>query len=114
MIDDSKLELHLKAALRPVAAPAGMAERIAARARRREQWRLVRWGALAASLFVLISLTLWYPRWREERRAKELAARQATEQLQMALQLTSRKLSRVQQGLVVEIRLGSNYNYKEQ
>lgn len=110
MIDDRDLELHLKVALRPVSPPPGMAGRIIARANRSRQMRFVRWGAIAAGLFVLISLTLLYPRWREERQAKELAAREAIEKLEIALNVTSRKLSRVQKSLVVEIHIGSNYN----
>lgn len=110
MIDDNDLELHLKVALRPVAPPPGMAGRIIARANRSRQMRVLRWGAIAAGLFVLISLSLLYPRWRQERHAKEIAAREATEKLQLALNVTSRKISRVQKQLVVEIHIGSNYN----
>jgi hypothetical protein len=110
MMDERELEAKLRAALRPVAAPDGLAERIVRRAEARAaktrrpmtQQIWLRWGALAA---VLTMGTFGGLKWNEKRQAEEILARQAAEQFTQAMTIATRKISRVQKNLIVEIPL---------
>lgn len=110
MMDERDFEKQLRAALRPVDAPPGLAERIIAKAEARSranrrppavaQW--VRWGAIAAMLTLVTFLGL---RWNAQRQVEELEARRAAEQFALAMQITNKKVTHVQENLVVHVPL---------
>lgn len=110
MMDERELEQQLRAALRPVAAPEGLAERIVRRAEARAASRRkpvvrqiwLRWGAIAALLTIG---TFGGVDWYEKRQAEQLEARRAAEQFTMAVNIASRKISRLQDDLVVNVKL---------
>ena len=111
MMDERQIEENLRAALRPVAAPEGLAERIVRRAEARAQqtrrpivrqtW--LRWSALAAMLTIG---SFGWLKWNEKRQTGQIEARRAAEQFTLALHIATRKISRVQKNLVIEIPLG--------
>ena len=111
MMDEREIEENLRAALRPVEAPAGLAERIVRRAEARAhksrrpivQQTWLRWGALAAMLSIG---SFGWLKWNEKRQAGQIEARRAAEQFTLALHIATRKISRVQKNLVIEIPLG--------
>ncbi len=112
MMDEREFEEKMRAALRPVEAPEGLAERIIRRAEARAestrkpvtQQPWLRWGALAA----LVTMgTFGVLRWDETRRAEQIEARRVAEQFTMALSITTRKMARIQKNLVVEVPLRS-------
>lgn len=109
MMDEQDFEQQLRDALRPVEAPRGLADRIVAKAesrsRRNTRQVWVRWGALAAMLTVG---TFGGLKWNEKRQADQIEARRAAEQFTLAMSITTRKVAKVQQNLVVEIPLGSS------
>lgn len=119
MMDEREFEENLRAALRPVAAPEGLAERIVRRAEARAhktrrpivQQAWLRWGALAAMLSIG---SFGWLKWTEKRQAGQIEARRAAEQFTLALHITTREISRVQKNLVIEIPLGlSNSGQRE-
>jgi hypothetical protein len=97
-------QLSLRAALAPMDAPNGFAERVLVRiSRTKEQHGMQRqWLAIAAML-ALLAGGGWY--WRQYRAAQHAAA-----QLRLALSISAQKLSQVQQGIVVEVPLGIQKN----
>ncbi len=111
MMDEREIEEKLREALRPVAAPDGLAERIVRRAEARAQttrrpmvqqpW--LSWGALAAMLTIG---SFGWLKWSEKRQAGQIEARRAAEQFTLALNIATRKISRVQKNLVIEVPLG--------
>ena len=112
MMDEREFEEKMRAALRPVEAPEGLAERIIRRAEARAvktrkpvtQHLWLRWGALAA---LLVIGTFGVLRWEETRRAKQIEASRVAEQFTMAMTITTRKMARIQKNLVVEVPLKS-------
>ena len=106
MMDERELEQQLRAALRPVAAPEGLAERIVARAAAKRkpvvQQTWLRWGALAAMLTIG---TFGAVKWNEQRQAEQIEARRAAEQFTLAMSIATQKISRVQKNLIVEVPL---------
>ena len=107
MMDEGELEQDLRAALRPVAAPDGLAERIISKAEARSRRPLsqnhwLRWAALAATLTIG---TFGLMRWNEKRQADRIEARRVAEQFTLAMNITSRKISQLQKTLVVNIPL---------
>lgn len=102
-MDEREFEQKMRDALRPVEAPAGLADRIIAKAnarRRRPAHQWMRWGAMAAMLTIGTFLGV---KWYEERQAQQQAARIAAEQLQLALNIASRKIVSIEKRLVVEV-----------
>ncbi len=112
MMDEREFEEKMRAALRPVEAPDGLAERIIRRAealaeRTRKpvtQHSWLRWGALAALLSIG---TFGVLRWEEKKRAEQIEARKVAEQFTMAMSITTRKMARIQKNLIVEVPLRS-------
>lgn len=110
MMDERDLEQQLRAALRPVAAPDGLAERIVRRAEARGTARRkpvtqhvwLRWGALAAMLTIG---TFGGLKWNTQRQARQVEALRAAEQFTLAMNIATRKISRLQKNLVVEVPL---------
>ena len=110
MMDEREFEEQLRTALRPVEAPPGLAERIirqaeartVARRRPLRQQVWLRWGALAAMLTVG---TFGGLKWQERRQAEQLEARRAAEQFTMAMGIATRKMTKLQRSLVVEVSL---------
>jgi cobalamin biosynthesis protein CobD/CbiB len=110
MMDEREFEQSLRDALRPVEAPAGLADRIIAKAnarRRRPAQLWMRWGAIAALLTIGTFLGV---KWYEERQAQQMAARKTAEQLTVALSIASRKIVSIEQRLVVEVPLSHRNN----
>jgi hypothetical protein len=107
-MDSRDLEARLPEALRPVEPPPGFAARVLRRLDegRGRKLAMRKWTAMAA-MVCLLAAGGWY--WRQHR-----AASRAADQLSLALNISARKLSRVQQGLVVEIKLGRNTNQEDQ
>ncbi len=108
-MDEREFEQHLKEALRPVEAPDGLAERIIAKANARKVVAIrparqvwARWGALAAMLTLGSFGTLRYV---EHRQAEQIEARKAAQQFELALQITSEKITGTQKKLIVAIPL---------
>jgi len=109
-MDEREFEEKMRAALRPVEAPDGLAERIIRRAealaeRTRKpvtQQAWLRWGALAA---LLAMGSFGILRWEEKKRAEQIEARKVAEQFTMAMNITTRKMARIQKNLVVEVPL---------
>lgn len=95
-------DARLRRALVPVDPPEGFAHRVRARierearpAPRRQAGRLVRWGALAATVFAVLGGSL---AWREyDQRRQAFAAR---DQVLLALQIASRELNSVHRRVV--------------
>lgn len=107
MMDEREFEQKLRTALRPVAAPAGLAERIVKQAQAREAARRrpvswVRWGAIAALLTIG---TFGGLKWNAARQTQQMEARRAAEQFTLAMHIATMKVSRVQRNLVVEVPL---------
>lgn len=111
-MDEREFEEKMRAALRPVEAPDGLAERIIRRAEARAertrkpvtQQAWLRWGALAA---LLTMGTFGILRWEEKKRAEQIEARKVAEQFTMAMSITTRKMARIQKNLIVEVPLRS-------
>ena len=111
-MDEREFEEKMRAALRPVEAPDGLAERIIRRAEARAertrkpvtQQAWLRWGALAALLTIG---TFGVLRWEEMKRAEQIEARKVAEQFTMAMSITTRKMARIQKNLIVEVPLRS-------
>lgn len=109
-MDDRNFEAQLRTALKPVAAPDGLAERILQRAearnaKKRRAWTQqtwLRWGALAAMLTVG---TFGGLKWNEQRQAQQLEARRAAEQFSLAMHIATKTMSRVQKNLIIEVPL---------
>jgi len=112
MMDEREFEEKMRAALRPVEAPDGLAERIIRRAEARAertrkpvtQQAWLRWGALAA---LLTMGTFGILRWEDKKRAEQIEARKVAEQFTMAMSITTRKMARIQKNLIVEVPLRS-------
>jgi len=108
-MDEQDFEQQLRAALRPLEAPKGLADRIVAKAesrsRRNTRQIWVRWGALTAMLSIG---TFGGLKWNEKRQASQIEARRAAEQFSIAMAITTRKVAKIQQNLVVEVPLGSS------
>ena len=110
MMNERDFEEKMRAALRPVEAPDGLAERIIRRAEAREertrkpvtQHSWLRWGALAA---LLAMGTFGILRWEDKRRAEQIEASRVAEQFTMAMSITTRKMARIQKNLIVEVPL---------
>lgn len=104
MMDEREFEKQMRAALRPVEAPEGLAGRIIRRveAKRRTNWPL--WGALAA---MLIMGTFGLVRWEAKRQVEQIEASRVAGQFTMAMNIATRKMARVQKNLVVEVPLKS-------
>ncbi|WP_031499348.1 hypothetical protein [Bryobacter aggregatus] len=104
MMDDQEFEQSLREALRPVAAPDGLAERILARVAKPKAtirpW--VQWGTIAAALSIGV---FGVSSWQQQRLHQEVEARQAMEQFRLAMDITSRKVTGVQKKLVIEVPL---------
>jgi|GEM_PF-1506075 len=111
-MDEREFEEKMRAALRPVEAPDGLAERIIRRAEARAertrkpvtQQAWLRWGALAA---LLTMGTFGILRWEDKKRAEQIEARKVAEQFTMAMSITTRKMARIQKNLIVEVPLRS-------
>ncbi len=102
MIEERDWEAKLREAVRPVEAPAGLAERIVAAAARRRRNAWLRWGAMAAMLTVA---TWGGVNWYQQRQVQQLQARQAAEQFTLALEITSRQIHRLQEKIVIQVPL---------
>lgn len=102
MTQDPQFESQLRQALAPVAPPPGLAARIIAAAERRQRRRYLTWAAIAAMLTLVTFSGL---RWYEHHQQQQLAARQTAEKLSLALNIASRKVTAVQQRLVIEVTL---------
>lgn len=109
-MDEREFEQELRAALRPVAAPPGLAERIVREAEARQAARRkpvaqqiwLRWGALAA---MFAAGTFGGLHWNERRQVEQLEARRVAEQFTLAMSIATRKMSKLQRNLVVEVTL---------
>ncbi len=94
MINENEFETKMREALRPVEAPRGLAERILAKAAGRKRpspiWQ---WVAMAAALAIgLFGINMW-------------RAHQVERQFWLAMDITARKVTRIQHKLVIEIPL---------
>jgi len=96
MTEWDNFEDHLRASLRRVEAPAGLQERILHAARLRRLRRQL-WLRAAAVLLLVISAAAYGVFWRLQVRARQ--AEQARRQLELAIQITNRRLSQVEQQL---------------
>lgn len=109
-MEEREFEEKMRAALRPVEAPEGLAERIIRRAEARAektrkpltQQSWLRWGAVAA---LLTMGTFGVLQWNENRRAEQIEARWIAGQFAMAMNIATRKMARIQKNLVVEVPL---------
>ncbi|MBY0505148.1 MAG: hypothetical protein K2X03_14645 [Bryobacteraceae bacterium] len=87
------LEAQLRLMLRRQDAPAGLAERIVARAEgRRRVGVSTRWLAIAAAVLVMAGIGWQYRQERERR----LQAEQTAQQLEFALRLVAERLTKVE------------------
>jgi hypothetical protein len=102
MTHDPQFESQLRQALAPVAPPPGLASRIIGEAHRRQRRRFYTRAAIAAMLTLVTFPGL---RWYQHHQQQQLAARQTAEKLSLALNIASRKVTQVQQRLVIEITL---------
>lgn len=94
MIDEHEYEARMREALRPMAAPRGLADRILTKAAARRRTNpILQWTAIAAALLIgAFGLMAW-------------RSYQVEQQFRLAMSITSRKVTRIQHKLVIEIPL---------
>ena len=94
MIDEQEYEARMRDALRPIEAPCGLADRILAKAAgRKRPSPILQWAAIAAALLIgAFGLLAW-------------RSHQIEKQFRLAMTITSRKVTRIQHKLVIEIPL---------
>ncbi len=94
MIDEHEYEARMREALRPIAAPRGLADQILAKAAARKRPSpILQWAAIAAALLIgAFGLMAW-------------RSYQVEKQFRLAMNITSRKVTQIQHKLVIEIPL---------
>lgn len=107
-MDERELEAGLRSVLRAREPRKFVTEKILAEARKRERRSAMwRWGAMAAALTLTcaLGLTFWTTR-RQEDAAASAAGLAAARQLEVALRISSRKVSQLERRLVVHVNSG--------
>jgi len=100
MSDLNRFEDQLRDSLRRVEAPSGLEQRILARVEAKRRFTVRRWLAAAASVIVVAGASFTFY-WREQKIEQQRVAQteQVRRQFTLALQVTSRQLSKADRQL---------------